>query len=150
MRVGVLGLTFYKSTWNMQPIYFRDLMYFWVQPEIKLSGIWIHLLGVEREKWVSHDRMEPSKEDLRIAIAAVRLAHIALKYLIWFVVFVGGTMEHKDIFEIIIWFVNTMRLIRKKKKKKLWKRGEGEKQTLIFFGIMCTSAPVNQECAITK
>lgn len=102
----------------MQPIYLRNLMYFWVQPEIKLSGIWIHLLGVEREKWGSHDRMEPSKEDLRIAIAAVWLAHTALNNMIWFVVFVGGAMELIDILELITWFVNANATYPEKKKRR--------------------------------
>ncbi len=54
-------------------------MYFWVKPEIKLGGIWICPLGVEREKCESQDRMEPSEEVLlAVSIAVVWQAYIAL------------------------------------------------------------------------
>lgn len=63
------------------PFTFRNLMYYRVKPEIKLGGIWIYPLGIECEKCVSHDRMEPSKEDLLVvSIAAVWMAHIALDF----------------------------------------------------------------------
>lgn len=50
-----------------------------MKPEIKLGGFEFCPLGIEREKCASHDRMEPSEEDLlAVSIAVVWLAHIAL------------------------------------------------------------------------
>lgn len=57
--VNILGLNeswrtgFEKSTWNMQPIYFHNLMYFWVKPEIKLERYLNLSIGTHREKCLS-------------------------------------------------------------------------------------------------